>query len=103
MTNSDIVYLFFVYPWVFWAIVFSSYTIPVLIGFTFIVVVIIVLLVTLKWMYSIPSILLFLLWVGPVLLFLPISLMFAVGNVSKGDFNIPIGCGRREDGSLACM
>ena len=39
--------------------------------------------------------LLFLLWIGPIITYTPLILMFAVSNTLTGNFKTPIGCGPR--------
>ncbi len=46
---------------------------------------------------------LFLFWIGPVLLYMPLLLAFVIPNMLKGDFTTTIGCVKQADGSYECL
>lgn len=93
----------FINPWSTWFQILGGTILSGFIGYSIITSVITGLYVfsppTYKW-YMIG---LFLLYVGPVIFFTPFLLLFIVPNSLKGDWYIPVGCGRDRDGNLKCV
>lgn len=105
MISSDIRTLFFTNPWIFWVMLLSNSNMGSLVGTSILFFIIVLLYNFLPKGYTWWGIGLFLLWVGPVLFFLPFLLIFFVlPNSLQGNWNTPIGCGRNEkSGKLECI
>jgi len=93
----------FINPWKFWATILGSFVGIAFLGYLFIVCSVIGAFLFLDLFKAIAVTIAILFWVGPVLFFTPITMMFIVPNMLAGDFTITVGCGRRKDGSLICL
>jgi len=87
----------------FWLHVFSSQVWLGAIAYLILFCVIVTSFLFLSWYSALAVTGALLVWIGPAVLLTPLVLMFIIPNVLAGDVLIPVGCGRRSDGSLVCM
>ncbi len=82
-------------PWEFWGTVLGSTSLVSFVCYLIIFSIIYLIFKNNDLSNSLIYTLLFLLWIGPVILFTPLILIFAVSNTLSGNFSTPIGCGPR--------
>jgi hypothetical protein len=90
----------FTNPWEFWMTILGSTSLVSFVSYLIIFTIIYLITKNNNLTNSIMYTLLFLLWIGPVILFTPLILLFAVGNTLSGNFSTPIGCGPRKKNGL---
>ena len=92
-------------PWRFWGLLLSNNMMGSLIGTLIIIAILLTLYCIIPKSYTWWAIGLFLVWVGPVLFVLPFVFgLFVLPTIlSGGDLNLPVGCGRDENGKIICM
>jgi hypothetical protein len=97
--------MFFLNPWGFWGLLLSTSKVGSLVGTIIFFIILTTLYIFLPKQYTWWGIGLFLVWVGPVLFFLPfIFIFFVLPSIFYGEWTVPIGCGRdKETGQLICM
>lgn len=97
--------MFFINPWGFWARLLSISKVGSLVGTSVFSIILAILYIFLPKQYTWWGIGLFLVWVGPVLIFLPfIFIFFLLPSIFYGGWDLPIGCGRdKETGKLECI
>lgn len=98
--------MLFLNPWGFWGMLLSTSRGGSLVGTSVIFILLVTLYYFLPKTYTWWGIGLFLVWIGPILFFLPLLFMaFVLPSIIYGDnWNVPIGCVRnKETGKLDCI
>ncbi len=87
-------------PWEFWMTVLGSTSLVSFICYLIIFTIIYLIIKNNNLTNAIIFTLLFLFWIGPIILFTPLILVFAVSNTLSGNFATPIGCGPRIENGV---
>ncbi len=87
-------------PWEFWMTVLGSTSLVSFICYLIIFIIIYFIFKKNDFTNAIIYVLLFLLWIGPIIIFTPLILVFAVSNTLSGNFATPIGCGPRIENGV---
>ena len=93
-------------PWVFWTHLLGNAVLGSLVGTTGILAICALMYLCLPNTYNLCAILLFLIWVGPVILYQPFALVFfVIPSALRGDWDLPIGCARDPEhpGKFICV
>lgn len=92
---------FAIRPWIAWGRILLETTSGSAIGLTVIISVFVYVINNTKrpWFYSS----LFLTWIGPIAIAIPFLIVIVAYNVLKGDFSLPIPCGRGKTGEIHCL
>jgi hypothetical protein len=101
--SKSIIYNLIFDPHEFWSMILGGNSGISFIGFSAIFATIIYLYIKYSILYAIIFTIILLIWIGPVLMYTPLLLLFAIGNTLSGNYDVPIGCGRASDGHLDCM
>jgi len=90
-------------PHEFWNIILGGNSGISFVGFSVIIATIIYFFIKYNILYATIFTIILLIWIGPVLMYTPLLLLFAISNTLSGNYDIPIGCGKNIYGKIECM
>lgn len=90
-------------PWKFWEKILTSSSLLSFAGYFIIFIIIGLFFYFFNISKAIIYSIVFLIWIGPVLLGTPLFLSFALYNTLNGDFLVPIGCVAGREGHIDCI
>ena len=90
-------------PFNIWRKLLGGRTLAIILGLALFIVIVVCLFMFLPLKYSLIGLVVLLVWIGPIVLYIPLLFVLAISYLLAGDYSIPLGCGRNESGRVVCL
>jgi hypothetical protein len=90
-------------PFNIWRKLLGGGTLAIFLGLALFIVIVVCLFMFLPLKYVLIGFIVLLIWIGPIVLYIPFLFVLAISYLLSGDYSIPLGCGRNESGRVVCL